>query len=103
METRNIRLGIVLRMIAWGVASGAVLGALFPLLMVILIQLLKMLFGGDANEANGTMLSIFVGVGCIAGFIIGGCAGLVLGFIVGVVLATLTHRVLDPTVNNQWC
>ena len=99
MKAQHVSLGIISRMLAWGGASGAVLGALYPLLAVILIQLLTVLSGGDANAANVTMFSIWVGVGCIAGLIIGGIAGLVLGVITGVVLATLTYRVFSPTAD----
>lgn len=97
MKAQDVRSGMILRMLAWGGVSGAVLGALYPLLAVILIQLLKILFGSDADSANVTMLGIWVGVGFIAGFIIGGNAGLMLGLITGIVLATLTYTVFNPT------
>lgn len=99
MEARRVRFGIILRMLAWGGASGMVLGALYPLLAVMLIQLLKVLAGSDANEANETMLSIWVVVGCIAGLILGGIAGLFLGLITGTVLAVLTFWVFSPTAD----
>lgn len=99
MKTQHLSSGILSRMVAWGGALGAVLGALYPLIVVLLIQLLKVLFGSDASEANVTMLSIWVEVGCIVGLIIGGIAGIVLGFITGVVLATLTYRVFNPTAD----
>ena len=99
MNAQHIRLGIIARMLTWGGASGAVLGAFYPLLVVILIQVLKVLFGSDASEANVTMLSIWVGVGSIAGLILGGIAGLLLGFITGVVLATLTYTVFTPSAD----
>lgn len=99
MGAQDVRSGIIIRMLAWGGASGAVLGALFPSLAVTLIQLLKMLFGTDASEANATMLSIWAGVGCIFGLVIGSIAGLVLGLMMGVVLATLTYRFFNPTTD----
>ncbi len=99
MTAQHVRLGIISRMVTWGGASGMVLGALYPLLIVLLIQLLKVLSGEDANAANVTMLSIWVGVGCFAGLITGGIAGLVLGFITGILLATLTFRVFSPIAN----
>jgi hypothetical protein len=101
MKAQHVRLGIIKRMLAWGGASGAVLGALYPLFAVILIQLLKILFSADASSANVTMLGIWVEVGFIAGLIVGGIAGLLLGFITGVVLAALTPRVLDPTADMR--
>ncbi|HEX9989413.1 MAG TPA: hypothetical protein VGE45_13175 [Chloroflexia bacterium] len=97
MKAQQVSIGIITRMIAWGGASGAVLGALFPLLAVILIQLLKVLFGGDASSANVSMLSTWVGVGCMVGLAIGGIAGLLLGLLTGVVLAALTYKVFNPT------
>jgi len=97
MQGLDVRLGIISRMVAWGGASGMMLGALYPSLAVLLIQLLKTLFGSDANEANVNMLSIWAGVGCVAGLLVGGIVGLVLGLFIGVVLAILTYRVFNPT------
>lgn len=91
MEAQHISSGIILRMIAWGVASGAVLGTLFPLFVI--------LTSGDGNATNTSMLGTFVILGCFAGFVMGGIAGLIIGFITGVVLATMTYRVFNPTTD----
>jgi hypothetical protein len=88
--------GIVTRMLAWGAASGAVLGALFPFLAVLLIQVLKMSFGTDAGTANWTMLNVWMGVGCVAGLALGGIAGSVLGLFMGLVLTAFTYKVVKP-------
>jgi len=76
---------------------GVWLWALYPLLAVILIQLLKLLFGTDAGSAQFSMLSVFVMVGFMAGGAVGCFTGIILGLIVGGVLAMVTYRILLPT------
>lgn len=99
MEAQNVRLDIIWRMAAWGGAEGMLLGALYPLLAVILIQLLKVLFGNDAGSANEPMLVIWVGVASVVGLVVGGVTGLLLGGFMGVVLALLTYWVLNPSTD----
>lgn len=99
LKTHSLGFGIVSRMLAWGAASGAVLGGLFPFVAVLLIQLLKLLFGTDAGSANWTMLNIWMGVGFFAGWALGGIAGLILGLFVGTVLAVLTYKFFNPVAD----
>jgi hypothetical protein len=98
VDPRQLAFGIIWRMGARGAASGALLGALFPLLAVLLIQLLKVLFSGDADTANTSMLSTFALVGALLGFVLGGVAGIVLGLITGVALAAVTWWAFRPLV-----
>jgi hypothetical protein len=104
MEAKQLCLGIIWRMVGWGAGLGALLGAIFPLIAAVFIQLLTLL-PGDGDTPDEPMLGMWVGVefwialAFLLGFGLGGVAGIALGFITGVVLAILTYRAFAPSLD----